>query len=279
MKRPMQQSRLNGNARRSVAVGGTCMLLLFAATSRGHDFGDDYGDVPASAYPVSLNTTNSGTIEIDIDQDWFSFVAAPLQKYTVTVALGTLWDSTLDVDAPDAMTLFAVTNSVLSAPARTSWIHFGPPATYYVGVGGFAEFTTGTYSIVVSQSGFTDLDHDGIDDDWEIAAFGSTNQPANGDFDHDGFSNIDEFLAGTSPTNSQSRLCIVGEAVNGQQTSVTCQVAPYRYYQLSVSTNLTSSTWQALGLVTNLQYSGNRVFIDTNSPVSSARYYRVGCVF
>lgn len=279
MKRLIRQSLINGNARYAVAVGGACMLLLFAATARGHDFGDDYGDGPASAYPVSLNTTNNGTIEIDTDQDWFSFTAAPLQKCTVTVALKTLWDNSLDVDAPDAMTAIAVTNSALVAPARVSWIHFGPPATYYVRVGGFVEFTTGTYTIVVNQSGFTDLDHDGMDDDWEIARFGSTNFPAAGDYDQDGFSNIDEFRAGTSPTNDQSRLCIIGMAVAGPGTSVTCPVEPYRYYQLSVSTNLASPIWQALGLVTNLQFTGSRVFVDTNAPAFSTRFYRVECVF
>jgi hypothetical protein len=52
-----------------------------------------------------------------------------------------------------------------------------------------------------------DLDGDDMDDDWEIEFFGGTNVANGGaedDFDMDGFSNLEEFIAGINPTNSGS---------------------------------------------------------------------------
>ena len=279
MKGCLQNRAMDGGLRRA-ALAVLCSALPFiGAAAQAHDFGDDYGDTPASAFPLNLNSNCSGRIEIDTDQDWFSFNASPLYKYTVTVTTGTLWNSTLAAVAPDALTGLSATDSVRVAPSRLSWIHFGPPAAYYVGVGGFAQFTTGSYSIVVSQSNITDLNGNGMDDDWEIAQFGNTNQPAAGDFDGDGFSNLNEFLAGTSPKNPLSRLIISDETANANETSVTCQVAPYRCYRLQVSSNLTAGAWQPLGLVTNLQFTGSLVFPDTSTTVTAPRYYRILCVF
>ncbi|NQT83582.1 PKD domain-containing protein [bacterium] len=49
---------------------------------------------------------------------------------------------------------------------------------------------------------------DRMDDDWEIAYFGTTDQPPDGDFDKDGTSNLDEFLSGTDPRDEESVLAI-----------------------------------------------------------------------
>ena len=52
-----------------------------------------------------------------------------------------------------------------------------------------------------------DVDGDNMDDDWEIEFFGGTNVVDGGaddDFDMDGFSNVEEFIAGINPTNSGS---------------------------------------------------------------------------
>src|SRR5262249_24659143 len=49
-----------------------------------------------------------------------------------------------------------------------------------------------------------DGDGDGMADSFELAYFGNLNQLPNGDFDGDGSSNLQEFLDGTNPTNSNS---------------------------------------------------------------------------
>ena len=62
-----------------------------------------------------------------------------------------------------------------------------------------------------------DSNGNGIPDWWELKYFGNLNQPADGDFDGDGVSNIDEYREGTIPNNAASyspRLHI--QAANGR---------------------------------------------------------------
>ena len=46
-----------------------------------------------------------------------------------------------------------------------------------------------------------DSDGDGMPDAWERLWFGGLGEPADGDYDLDGISNLDEYLAGTNPTD------------------------------------------------------------------------------
>ncbi|MCK5290460.1 MAG: hypothetical protein KAR39_00385 [Thermoplasmata archaeon] len=50
-----------------------------------------------------------------------------------------------------------------------------------------------------------DTDGDGLLDSWELQFFGDLGQEAAGDFDADGFTNIEEFGAGTDPTDSMNK--------------------------------------------------------------------------
>lgn len=54
-----------------------------------------------------------------------------------------------------------------------------------------------------------DANTNGIPDAWELQYFGNLDQPADGDFDADGFRNRAEYLAGTDPRDIQSYLHIV----------------------------------------------------------------------
>ena len=49
-----------------------------------------------------------------------------------------------------------------------------------------------------------DNDLDGMDDDWELRYFGNLNQTSTNDFDSDGQTDLEEYIAGTIPTNSAS---------------------------------------------------------------------------
>ncbi|RPI79749.1 MAG: hypothetical protein EHM45_01690 [Desulfobacteraceae bacterium] len=50
-----------------------------------------------------------------------------------------------------------------------------------------------------------DSDHDGMLDRWESLTFGNLSQTANGDYDGDGISNLDEYLLNTNPCDAASR--------------------------------------------------------------------------
>jgi hypothetical protein len=51
----------------------------------------------------------------------------------------------------------------------------------------------------------TDTDKDGLADNWEIEHFGNLSQDASGDFDNDGYTNIQEYKEGSNPIDSLSK--------------------------------------------------------------------------
>jgi hypothetical protein len=64
------------------------------------------------------------------------------------------------------------------------------------------EFLHGTDPTVANISG--DTDGDGLPDAWEMANFGSLSYGANDDPDRDGYSNLQEYLTGSDPTDANS---------------------------------------------------------------------------
>jgi hypothetical protein len=115
---------------------------------------------------------------------------------------------------------------------------------------------------------------------WLLANFGTTNINANADPDHDGFSNLQEYLAGTDPNNASSVLRITAEsfASGGTTANLTWNSVPSRFYYLQKTPSLTTPAWQdsGLGLVSPSAGSTTTAgFTDTNA---AARFYRVQAV-
>src|SRR5579859_5603028 len=146
-------------------------------------------------------------------------------------------------DGPGNLTSISSTNSLVpsitaqpapqliqtSAPVTLSVVAAGPGLAFQWLINGSpilgttgdtlvltnpALFASNSFSVIISNvSGvvtstpamlWLDSNANGIPDWWEMKYFGNLNQPANGDFDHDGVSNLDEYLEGTNPTNSLS---------------------------------------------------------------------------
>ncbi len=139
----------------------------------------------------------------------------------------------------------------------------------------------GNFSVIVSnRSGsitsapvalWPDANGNGIPDWWEMAYFGNLNQPASGDFDGDGVSNLDEYLEGTNPTNAASfnpRLLV-------QSAHGTVTVSPMQpYYTMGQFVTLTAvpepghefTGWS--GSVTG-DKSRITVLMDTNKTITA----------
>ena len=268
----------------SAGLGLTALAFAFLASrgAQAHAFGDDYGDSAATAQAVAIGSNYTGRLELDVDQDWFSFRATnSLKEYVVTVTTGTLWNSTVALMALDGVTGIMETDSVRALTSRVSWIHVGPPATYYVRVGGFAQFTTGTYSVVVNQQDFSDPNRNGMPDAWELQYFQSTHALKGGpadDWDGDGIDNLEEFRSGTDPTDPNSCLRLTDIASHRPVTTIRWATAPHRWYSVEASTNLSRGLWDRLGTVTNVEGSGLRDFDDPARSLP-ARFYRVRCLY
>jgi hypothetical protein len=93
-----------------------------------------------------------------------------------------------------------------------------------------------------------DLDADGMPDAWELQYFRNTfaaSGSSGSDFDHDGFSDLSEFLAQTNPTNAASRLALYPEIMTGDSSKLvlTWPGASNKTYTLLSKQGLSDSSW------------------------------------
>lgn len=126
--------------------------------------------------------------------------------------------------------------------------------------------------------GAGDDDGDGMPDTWETAYFGGASAIGGGateDRDLDGMRNLDEYVAGTDPTNGASLLMVSGvELGDGKGATLTFDSVIGRLYGGKYKDSLFESAWQAL-TPGDVAGTGGQVGIsDTNMP--SARFYRLG---
>ncbi len=124
---------------------------------------------------------------------------------------------------------------------------------------------------------FPDSDGDGLPDWWENQHFAGNANP-NADPDGDGYTNMQEYLAGTDPNNANSFLSFTN--INAQTNGTYLLTWP------SIS-NKTYSVYRSATLTTNLAgfylIASNVLatpptnsLLDTNAPVGAKQFYRLG---
>ncbi|MGC4015027.1 MAG: S8 family serine peptidase [Luteolibacter sp.] len=126
-----------------------------------------------------------------------------------------------------------------------------------------------------------DSDLNGLPDWWEKLYYNQyTGIVPNADSDGDGLSNLNEFLAGTVPTNAQSaikNLATTRNATTGNVT-ITWSAVPGKTYQVYYSTTLQSGSWLAT-LPSSLLTAGTGQtqlsYTDTTTGSAVKRFYRV----
>jgi hypothetical protein len=128
--------------------------------------------------------------------------------------------------------------------------------------------------IFVLRLGLGDSDGDGMDDDWEMAHFGTLDRDGTGDFDGDGHTDLEEFLAGTDPTNSGSILrAMLLTGPNGGTTILWPSVSG-KSYRVEFKEALSETGWSSLpGMISGT--GGTATAQDQNPSINGLRFYRV----
>jgi hypothetical protein len=141
--------------------------------------------------------------------------------------------------------------------------------------------TNGTPFTTASVLVPADADGNDINDDWEVQYFGHIGVDPNADPDGDGFSNLQEFLAGTDPVDANSALRITGISAEGDDVRITWSAVGGKSYAVQVNapseenfTNAFSDLSVPIAVTGTGETSTN--YLDaggaTNVP---ARFYRV----
>ena len=117
-----------------------------------------------------------------------------------------------------------------------------------------------------------DSDHDGLPDVWEIAYGFRPNAPdAGSDADGDGRTNLDEYLAGTDPTNALSYLKV--DRLGTGPTQLEFHAVSNTTYTVLYRDAIHTGPW--LKLADLLARTSNRVEIVRDPNAATNRFYRV----
>lgn len=121
--------------------------------------------------------------------------------------------------------------------------------------------------------------NDSIPDAWRALYFGGNGSTTNSqscatcDADSDGMNNLQEFLAGTNPTNAASLLKLTALSPNPSNTVARFTSATGAVYQVQSRDDLTTSPWSIA--IDQIAGTGTNVFINDPTAPSPKRFYRL----
>jgi len=121
-----------------------------------------------------------------------------------------------------------------------------------------------------------DTDGDGIDDGWEMAYFGTLARDGSGDFDGDGQTDLQEYIAGTDPTGNNSTLRVLTlTLMGGGGTKLIWSATPGKSYQVQFKDCLGDPAgWTNLPGVA-VANGTTMSMVDTTAATGDHRFYRV----
>ena len=132
---------------------------------------DDHPDVPTGAASLGVDTPVNGTLETRGDEDWFAFAASEGWVYRISLAPGSLPESTLALLDQNA------TSRIQMSADESPFIEWMAPisGTYYLRVRAPLGASTGSYTLSMSAEG-----DDYSDESPGAAEIGTDGSPATG---------------------------------------------------------------------------------------------------
>jgi hypothetical protein len=126
-----------------------------------------------------------------------------------------------------------------------------------------------------------DIDNDGLPDSWEIEFSGTyTGMNALADSDQDSFDNIEEYIAGTVPTNKTSVLAVNSLHYDaGGPATIWFDTVTGRVYWVEWSESLMNIRWHPLNTSLVAGDGGMKSLMDSESQYLTNRYYKMGVKF
>jgi hypothetical protein len=120
-----------------------------------------------------------------------------------------------------------------------------------------------------------DSDADGLPDWWELAHGTNWKVPdANADPDHDGFTNLQEFIAGTDPQDPQSRLKLDVSIVTPGTVTLGFFAGSNRTYTVQFADSWAGQGWSTLADIPPQSTNGPVTLADPVN-ISTNRFYRL----
>jgi len=127
--------------------------------------------------------------------------------------------------------------------------------------------------VFLLELGSADSDGDGLDDDWEVAHFGNLSRDGSEDFDRDGASDRNEFMAGTDPKNDGSVFRVLTVvAAGGGARQLIWSATPGRQYRAEFKDDATAPQWTPVS--GTIVWNGTMASIIDTSATGTHRFYR-----
>jgi Tol biopolymer transport system component len=143
------------------------------------------------------------------------------------------------------------------------------------------DLVSGDYNdrrdVFVLRLAADDSDGDGLPDDWELAYFDTLDRDGRGDFDGDGHTDREEYLAGTDPTNRGSVLTVLTlQGAGTGAVTVLWASVPGRLYRVQFKDSLQAAWDELAGDVAPATATGSK--LDDTAGAAAHRFYRVRVV-
>ena len=244
---------LNGNA-----IGGAGQLItnlnFLSGTLRNvSQINNGAGLTKSGSGRLTLSGSNSYTGDTTVNAGTLSLAAATLADSSIVrIAAGAVLN--LTHSGTDVVTVLILNDVYLPSGIYTAANTSG--------------YITGTGAIQVINSLELWAAYQGLD-----GTPGKENG-ANDDPDHDGWTNAQEYAAGTDPLNRASVLKVKAMSRTGDDMTVTFSTVAGRTYRLERSDTLQSDSWTTVqgGIVGN---GGDLIVIDPAAASQPRRFYRI----